>query len=126
MNTFQVFIAFLDDGQAKDSDIGSNDAPSDGFPLLLSSSSGSVSLLPFPHEDSDSSLDEDTLSHGEALLVVSTGNFEDVPLELISQLISVDFLSHSFVVEYGTLFVVIDFVSLLATCEWIGNVELQT
>lgn len=51
------------------------------------------------HEDSDSSVDEDALLHGEALLVVSSGDSESVTLELFSQNDSVHVRTHSSVVE---------------------------
>jgi hypothetical protein len=55
MFTFDVVVALLDDADSEDPDIGSDDAASDGLPLLLTGASGSVSLLSLPHEDSYSS-----------------------------------------------------------------------
>lgn len=37
---------------------------------------------------------QDTLLHGETLLVVSTGNAENVALELIAEVVTGDFLAH--------------------------------
>jgi hypothetical protein len=39
--------------------------------------------------------DHDSLSHGESVFVVSSGDFENVSLEFVSELIGLNFLSHS-------------------------------
>ena len=92
----------LDDGEGNDGKIGSDDATSDGLSLSFTSSSGSVALVASLHEESDSSLDKDTLLHGETVLIVTTGNFEDVSLEFVTKNVTFDFLTHSSSVEDGT------------------------
>ena len=42
------------------------------------------------HEDLDSAVDQDTLLHGETLLIVSTGDSEGVSLELGTENLSVE------------------------------------
>ena len=51
------------------------------------------------HENSDSTVDEDTLLHGEALFVVSTGDSEGVALEFVTEDLSIDIRAHAAVVE---------------------------
>lgn len=56
--------------------------------------------------------DHDSLSHGESIFVVSSGNFENVTLEFVSELISLNFLSHSLFQEnYAILFKMYYFLS---------------
>jgi len=104
----------LDDSKSDDGKIGSDDASSDGLSLSFTGSSGSVALVASLHEKSDSSLDKDTLLHGETILIVTTGNFEDVSLEFITKLVAFDFLTHSSSVEEAKLLFIIDRNGLLA------------
>lgn len=69
---------------------------------------------------------EDTLFHGETLLVVSTGNFEDVAFPLVAQGIGLHFRSHAFFIENADLVLVHHFEKLLATRCRVRHVELDT
>jgi len=112
--TFNIGFTFLDDGDGNNRKIGTDDAASDGLSLSFTLSSGSVAGLASTHKESNSTLDEDTLLHGETVLIVTAGNFEDVSLEFITKSVTFDFLAHSFTVEDGKLLVIIDADSLLA------------
>lgn len=50
-------------------------------------------------EELDAGVDEDALHHGEALLVLSSGDLEDVALELVAESVSLDLLGHALVEE---------------------------
>ena len=66
-----------------------------------------------------------TLLHGEALLVVTTGDLEDVSLVLLTKGVTSDFRSNSLViVEDAQLLLVFEFDSLLRSRCGIGDVEL--
>lgn len=56
---------------------------------------------------------QDALLHGETLLVVSSGNLEDVSLPFVSEMVSGDFGAHTLVVEVTQLVVVHDLEGLL-------------
>ena len=62
----------------------------------------SKSFLTFLEEQSDSSVDQDSLLHGESLLVVTSRDSENVSFVLFSKNFSIDFLAHSLVVEVAT------------------------
>lgn len=51
------------------------------------------------HKELNTSLGQDTLLHGETLLVAATHDLKHIPLELISELVTADLLSQSLVVE---------------------------
>jgi len=123
--TFNIGFTLLDDGDGNDGKIGTDDAASDGLSLSFTLSSGSVARLASTHKESNSTLDEDTLFHGETVLIVTTGNFEDVSLEFITKSVTVDFLAHSFTVEDGKLLVIIDRDGLLATSSGAGDVKFH-
>jgi hypothetical protein len=57
--------------------------------------------LTLSEENAGSTLDEDTLLHGETLLVISSSDSEDVALVVVTEVLSVNFLAHS-LVEEGT------------------------
>jgi len=115
----------LDNSEGNDGKISTYDASSNGLSLSFTGSSGSVALVASLHEDSDSSLDEDTLLHGETVLIVTSGNFEDVTLEFITEGIAFDFLSHSSSVEKRKLLFIVDGEGLLAASGGAGDVKFH-
>ena len=60
---------------------------------------GGLTLL---EEESDSAVDQDTLLHGEALLVVAASDLENVALVLFAEDLTVHLLAHSLIVEGAT------------------------
>lgn len=58
--------------------------------------------LTFLEEDACSAVLHDTLLHGETLLVVSSGNFENVAFVVLAHDITINFLSHSLFEEWTT------------------------
>jgi hypothetical protein len=48
------------------------------------------------------------LLHGEAVFIEATVDLEDVSLELLTEGISLDFLTHSLLEEYSASVVIID------------------
>ena len=67
----------------------------------------------------------DALLHGEALLVVAAGDFEDVAFELGGDAVAGDFLAHALVHEAAEFAVVFDFDELLGAIGGVGDVELH-
>ena len=59
-----------------------------------------VSLL---EEEPDTAVGEDSLLHGEALLVVSSGDSHHVALELVSEGVGLHLLAHALLVERSDL-----------------------
>jgi len=106
-------VALLDDGHSQDSNIGVDNASSNTLPLSLSSPSGSIAGVSLAHEHLGTALGDDTLLHGESLLIVSSSDLEDVPSVLVSQVVSLDLLSDSLIEEDGAFLVVIDIDALL-------------
>lgn len=54
------------------------------------------------HQELHTALSENSLLHWETLLVAASHDLEDIPLELISQLVTADLLGQSLVVELAT------------------------
>jgi len=116
----------LENLKGDDTKVRSTDASSDGLSLSLTSSTRSVRLNSGLHEDSDSTVDEDTLLHGESLLVVTAGDSKGVSLEFSADDFSIDIRAHSSVVEVTVDLVVIDFLDELAPSKWVGNMVLHS
>jgi len=112
-----VGVTLLDNAEGDDGKIGAGDASTDGFTLALSGSTGSVGSSLLSEENAGSSVNEDTLLHGETLLVVSSSDSEDVALVGVSEELSVDFLAHSLVEERTDEFLFVDFDFLVSAGE---------
>lgn len=65
---------------------------------------------------------EDTLLHGEALLVVAAGDSDDVALPVITEQVGFDFGAHTLLIENSKLVLVDDFEELLTASRRERNV----
>lgn len=115
----------LGDDEVQDGNVLSDDASTDGLALALTDTSWSVRLVSLFAQQADTGVGQDTLTHREALLVISSTDAEDVSFEFFAQKRSIDFLGHAaFVKGLETLFV-IDFDDLLHPSAGAGNIDLQ-
>jgi len=97
---FELELSLDDNAEGDDGKIGSGDASTDGLSLALTRAAGlEGSATLFEVMDAGSSLDENTLLHGESLFVVSSGDSEDVSLELFAHNLAVNLLAHALVKE---------------------------
>jgi len=113
--TGDVIITSLHNNEVEDGKISRDDAASDGLALALSSLALTVARMSLLQQQTHTLVGEHTLLHGETLLIVTTGDTEDVSLEVITQVITLNFLGHTLVVQMSEFTVVIDFDELLAT-----------
>ena len=67
--------------------------------MFSSTKANVLRALTILHKNSNSAVDQDTLLHGETLLVVSTSDSESVSLKVSRENLSVDIGAHSSVVE---------------------------
>jgi hypothetical protein len=67
----------------------------------------------------------DTLLHRETLLVVASGDLEDVALELVADAVARDFVTHAAVHEDAELALIFDLDQLLGAIVGVGDVELH-
>jgi len=123
--TSDRIIADLDHGEVEHGDILGHDAAADGLALALSGPALSVTLVALVHEETDAGVGEDALAHGEALLVVTAGNAEDVAGEFFAEDGAVDFLRHAAFVEVLEALFVIDFDDFLEARGGDGDIDLH-
>ena len=94
-----LLLALLDDDEGEDGDVGTDDAPADRLALPLARAAGTVTRVAISEQESDTERKEDTLLHWETLLIVSTGDAEDVALEFVADRVARYFLCNALVVE---------------------------
>lgn len=91
-----VGLALLDDAEGQDREIGGDDAAADGLAAALAGAAGLVARVAVGEEEADAVGVHDTLLHGETLLVVATGDAEDVALPLVAERLGRDLNAHLF------------------------------
>jgi len=77
-------LALLDDDEGEDGDVGTDDTPTDGLALALTTATRAVARVSIGEEETDTVGKQNTLLHGESLLVVSTRDTDNVTLEFIT------------------------------------------
>jgi hypothetical protein len=120
--SLNVSFTLLDNGQRQDSQVLANNASSDGLSLALTSSSWSVTRVSLGQQQLNSGWVHDTLFHWETLLVVTTGDSEDVALELVTNRVTFDFLAHTLLVEDSQFVFIVNVDTLLGTVSGIRDV----
>lgn len=69
--TGDLVLTLLDDNEGKDLDVGADDAATNRLALALTSAAGTVTRVSVGEEETGTVVEEDTLLHGETLLVVT-------------------------------------------------------
>jgi len=109
--------------KVEDGEVVTDNAATNRLPLHLTSATAAVSLGTLAEEETDTVRAEDTLHHGETLLVVSARDTELVTLELVAEGVTDNFLGNAFVEERKQFLVVLDIEGFLGTRFRAGNVE---
>jgi len=96
---WELVVALLDNDKGEDGNIWADNAATHGLAPALTVAAGAVARVAVGKKETDTVWEEDTLFHGKALLVVSTGDAEDVALEFVAKVISLHLLSDFLVIE---------------------------
>ena len=123
--TRDILLSLLGNDQVKDRNIMSNDASTDGLALTLSDTARAVGLVSLLTEDSNTVVGQDTLTHGKALFVVSSGDAKNISFEFFSQNASLNLLGHAALVEALETLFVINFKDLLHARGGARNIKLR-
>ncbi len=124
-DTWDIRLALLDDAQRKHGQVHAHDAAAHTLPLTLASAAGPVARVAVGEQQAHTRRVHDTLLHRETLLVVATGDLEDVALELVADAVAGDFLAHAAVHEDADLALIFDVDELLRAVRGEGDVELH-
>jgi hypothetical protein len=123
--TGDLVITLLDDGESEDGEIHADDAATDGLSLALTGAAGAVAGVAVGEEEADTGRVQDTLLHGETLLVVASGDAEDVALELIANGVTGNLSTHALLHEDTELALILNLDELLAAIGRVGDVQLH-
>ena len=94
-DTWDIGISLLNNGESEDGKVHSDDASTNRLALTLTGSARSVARVALRKEKADTGWVHDSLLHWETLLVVTTGDLEDVSLEFISNGVTWNLSSHT-------------------------------
>ena len=100
-----VGVALLDDAEGQHRQVHGDDAAADRLALALAGAAGSVAGVALGEQQAHTGWVHHTLLHGKTLLVVATGDAEDVALELITNAVTWDLGAHSVMVVSVLCFV---------------------
>jgi len=115
-----VLFALLDNNQVQHGQITGNDAAADGLASALTLATSTVAGHAVSEQQADALRSEDTLFHGEALFVVTTGDAEDVAFEVIAQCnTSINFVGDTLLIEVAQFAFVIHLDDFLHTRCWV-------
>ena len=92
--TGDLLVTLLDDGEGDDGHVVADDAAVDRLALALTGAAGAVAGVAVGEQQPDTAGVHDTLLHGETLLVVASGDAEDVALELVADGVTRDLSAH--------------------------------
>lgn len=123
--TGNLLLTLLDNDEVKSLDVGANDAATHRLALALTGAARAVARVTLGEEEADTVGEEDTLLHGETLLVVTTADAEDVTLPLLAEGVDLNVLRHALLVEASDKSLILDVERLLGTRGRVSNVELH-
>merc|ERR1719367_1922721 len=118
-------LSLLDDGHGEDGEVAVDDAPADRLPLAFSILAGTVAGGALLQEQPDPAVGQDTLLHGETLLVVASSDAENISLELVPKGVGLNLLAHPLLVEGTHLQLIGNFNELLASRGRVRQVDLH-
>lgn len=120
-----VGLALLDDGEGEDGEVHADDAATDGLALALTGAAGAVAGVSLGEKEADTGRVHNTLLHRETLLVVASGDAEDVALELVADGVTGDLSAHALLHEDAELALILNVDELLAAIGRVGDVQLH-
>jgi hypothetical protein len=123
--TWDLGITLLDNNKVEDRQIVVHDATANRLALALTTTADTVARVVLGEKKTHTLVGEDTLHHRETLLVVTTGDTEDVTLELVTENITVDLMGHT-LIEEDTSIIVLNLNEFLVTRDRVADVKLCT
>jgi len=117
----EVGLALADDDAGDGGHAVVVHAAADGLPLALALAAGSVAGLALLHEEADSVVGEDTLLHGETLLVGATGEADDVAFVLFAKGVEGHLVGDPLVEDVLVLVLILDFDAFLLARGRVGG-----
>jgi hypothetical protein len=89
----------LNNNKRQDRQVRTDNTTTDRLSLAFTSTARTITRVTLGHQKTNTVRQQNTLLHGETLLIVTTRDTENVTLEFISERIAGDFLGHTLVIE---------------------------
>ena len=123
--TWDCLFSKVGHDQVEDGNVLSNNASTNRLALALTSTTLSVGLLSLLTQQTDTSVGQDTLTHGETLLVITSGDTHGGTIVLFTQNSAVNLLSHTTLVQVLKLLFIISLNDLLHASGGASNIDLK-
>jgi hypothetical protein len=94
-----ILFTLLDNDKRENREVRTDNTTTDRLSLTFTGTTGTVTRVTLGHQKTDTVRQEDTLLHGETLLIVTTRDTENVTLEFVTKRVTRDFLSHTLIIE---------------------------
>ena len=120
-----VLLASFDDDAAEDGELGVDNAAAHALLLAAALAALAVVGRVLVQQELDTLVCENTLTHGKALLVVTTSDSQHVALPLITEVIGGDLSGNALVVEWTAQVLILEVDGLLGCVRWVRDVELH-
>lgn len=120
-----ILLSLLGDCAREHGNIGANDAASDGSSLSFTLSGCPIALGARTKKEPDTAVSEDTLLHCKPIAIEATSDLEDISLELLSKVISLNFLAHPLFEEVPPAVGVVNDHCLGGSHFGVGQTELR-
>lgn len=117
-----VVVTLLDDNEGENREVHTDDAATDGLALALTGAAGAVAAVSLGEEKLNTGGVHNTLLHRETLLVVSSGDLEDVAGEFGADAVTRDLLAHALVHEDAEAALIFNVDELLGA---VGRVAVE-
>lgn len=124
-DAWNLGVTLFDNRESENGKIHGNDTSTDRLALALTSSAGSVAGVAIGEEKADTGWVHNSLLHWETLLVVTTGDSENVTLEFVSNGVTRNLSAHTLVHEDAQLSIIFNLDNLLAAIGREGDVKLH-
>ena len=121
---WDCLVSEVSHDEVEDSNVLSDNASTNRLALALSSTTLSVCLLSLLTQQTNTSVGQDTLTHRETLLVVSSGDTHGRTIELFAQNGTVNLLAHAAFIQVLEFLFVIGLNDLLQSSGGASNIDL--
>ena len=112
--TWKLVLTLLHNDQGQDGKIRTDNATPHRFPLPLTVASWSIAGMSLRQQEPNTRRMHNPLLHWKSLLIVSSGDLKDVPLELVTNSVTLDLLTHTLVHENAETTLIVNIDKLLS------------
>merc|ERR1719374_315209 len=123
--TWNIGFALLDDDEVENGEIGVDDAASDASAVTLTRASRTIAFVLSAQKQTNSTVGQHSLHHGETLFIVATADPEDVSLPFVTQRVAGNLLRHLLVEKDAKFAVILNLDEFLTPGGRVGDVQLH-